>query len=198
VTSNRTNLITVVVVTAMAAGFSLGALMPGRRTLTEREYQISTAVSRMKTDATTLGDVSALYLEIKKLEQDNERYRERVPPDRRFGEFLSSLSESLKAAGIEDFVLNPRPARELMEEDLPEGLKKARGMTALPVHLSFKCKFEKVFEFMSAVESFARLALVETMSITNREDQMGQIEVEMILQTYYRPDPAAGSEGARS
>lgn len=191
------NLITVGVVVLLWAGFALGVLLPGRRSLSEKQQRVEATAQRVRSEYSTVVDMSAVFAEILRLEQDNAHYRERIPSERRFGEFLNNLSQCLQTAGIADFVVEPRPEQLWTEQDLPDELKSARGMTLLRVRVTFQGKFDNLFDFLSAVEAIPRLSHVESMTVRNQEEQIGRIDAEIILRTYYKPDEGAPFTGAQ-
>ena len=146
-----------------------------------------------------IGSASETYSAILELERALRGFRERVPAERRFGEFLSTLSECLKSAGVDDYVVKPRPARRIDADRLPADLEQIRGATILPVHVAFGGRLAKCFEFVRQVESLTRTAVVESMTLRADQAESPELLMDVVIHTYFKPeefDPPLQSEVA--
>lgn len=191
----KLNLIAVGVVVALTAGFAFGLLVPGVRRLDHTRQNLTQQAAAVETDQQTVGNVSDVYAAILRINEQMADFQKRLPQDRQFGEFLNEISDHLKKSDIQEYSVQPRPARQVEETKLPEELKLAKGTVILPVSLSFETSFTKLFEFLKSLQAMPRLFHVESMSLLNDETQPGRVRVEMVLQTYHRPgQPPSAAE----
>lgn len=184
----RINLIVLVTVLVSTAAFAWGLLLPGLDELRARQRNIELELKRVEQGQKAVGNVSDLYSSIVSLNKEMSNFRKRLPAERKFGEFLNDLSLCLERSKIKDYNIQPKQAREVISEKLPESLKLAAGTTVLPVSVSFEASFSGVFDFLAQVESLERLAHVESMDMVNNERRPGRVKTEIVLHTYHRPD----------
>lgn len=184
----KMNILAVAVVLSLTAGFTFGLLTPGVNQLEHKRAEIANAGSEVRAELARLGDVTDIYASILELDRQMQDFREKLPAERRFGEFLSDLSEALKAAAIEDYLVQPRPARELVSDRLPDELGLVAGTTILAVRMVFDTDFQKLFAFLNRIEALPRVSHVESMHVSATEGRPERIHVEIILQTYYAPN----------
>lgn len=184
----RLNLIVVLSVSAVTCAFFFGLLMPGLGELERQRAEVKALSAAVEAEQDLVGNVSETYASILVLEKQMENFRELVPRRRRFGEFLSSLSDQLRGARIRDYVVKPLPPLELVADQLPETVRLTAGTTILPVHVEFDADLEKVFDLLSRVDRMPRLSSVESMSLASADDRPGALHVKITLHTYYKPD----------
>lgn len=180
----KLNLAVVGVVVALTGAFAFGLLLPGAKELDDCHERLGVDQNIVQEKQKQVGDVSHLYASIMEMNEATRDYREKLPADRRFGQFLSDLSAMLRAAQIGDYVVQPRSAMEVDPQKLPASLKLSAGTTILPVNISFEGSFSQVFEFLKGLESMKRVMHVESLRLTNDEDEPGHVAVEMMLHTY--------------
>lgn len=140
----KMNLAVLVTVLALTAGFVFGLLVPGIGQLKSKRAEIDYALAEVSSDQMRVGDIGDVYRQIVELDREMSDYREKLPSDRRFGEFLSNLSDSLKEVRIDDYVVQPRNARRLEADSLPRELKLTAGTTILAVNIKFNTDFERL------------------------------------------------------
>lgn len=184
----KLNLIVVTLVLTLTAGFVLVLLIPGLETLEQRREALDKEIAEVQGKQQMVGNVSDLYASILKMDEEMSDFRKRLPAERRFGEFVNDVCESLMDRGINDYFPQQKPARYLDGTKLPDQLKRARNTVILPVSFSFETDFNTLFEFLKCIDSLPRLSHVESMQVVNEETQPGRISVEMVLHTYNNPD----------
>jgi Tfp pilus assembly protein PilO len=192
----KLNLSTIFVVVALTAAFTFGLVIPGLKELHWREARFVDQLAKVQVDQRKVGEVSELYLAIMKNTEQMQDSRSRLPADRALGEFLYDLAENLKKHAIDDYVVLPRPARQVDPAKLPRLLKSAEGTTVLPVSVSFGSSFVQLFDFLDSMESLPRLSHVESLKLVNNERRPGNVRVEMLLHTYHRPDESRHAQPA--
>ena len=183
----RLNIAVIAVVLGLTSAFSFGLLMPGFAKLKEARAEVAVEADKTRTDQQMVGDVSKLFASIVKLDEEMSDFRKRLPADRDFGDFLRDLSNNLLETGVENYAVQPRPAREIEPSKLPPALALTQGTTILPVSISFESSFYKVFEFLAKIEEMPRITHLETISFINDEKSPGDVKVEIMLYTYHHP-----------
>ena len=183
----RLNLIVLVTVVVLTGGFVAGLLVPGVKDLRRVRQEVTEQVGAVQAAQGQVGNVSELYASILRTGEQLADFRLHLPEDRQFGEFLNDISENLKRCEIVEYVVQPRPARQLDDSRLTPSFKLAKGTVILPVFVSFETDFGKLFDFLKHMETLPRLFHVESMKLSNNEEQPGLVKVELILQTYHRP-----------
>ena len=195
----RLNLIVVLMVALITIAFAFGVMFPGFREHDRRAAEVAVLAARVEEEQRRIGSVSETYTAILELERAMRGFRERVPAERRFGEFLSTLSECLKSAGVDDYVVKPTPARRIDADRLPADLQQIRGATILPVHVAFAGRLARCFEFVRRVESLTRTTGVESMTLRADKADSPELSMEVVIHTYFKPevfDPPLQSEVA--
>lgn len=183
-TSARLNLIIIGVVIGLSAIFGFCFMLPGTKTLAAKEREVGCELDQVKNKQTELGNVGELYSSIQEMDQQMKDFREKLPPDKAFGEFLRDVSENLKKEGIDDFVVQPKPPLRIDETHLPPSFEPVKGTVVLPVGLQFETSFEKVFSFLMSMDDLTRISNVESLSLINDESRPGRVHVEMMLRTF--------------
>ena len=89
----RLNLMVVLVVAIITIAFAFGVMFPGFREHDRRAAEVAVLADRVEEEQRRIGSVSETYSAIMELERAMRGFHERVPDERRFGEFLSTLSE---------------------------------------------------------------------------------------------------------
>jgi Tfp pilus assembly protein PilO len=189
--TSRANLVVLSAVLVLAAVFTFCFFIPGSRKLAQRRSEISSLASDVQSNQQAVGDISAIYAEIQRLDAEMRDFREHIPDERRFGEFLSSLSDILKAEGIENYAVQPQLERPLGETDVPCPAAIARDTVVLPVGITFESSFTQLFNFLTRVERLARLSHVDRVLLGGIEQNPGHVQVELVLHTYYKPHKPA-------
>lgn len=184
----KLNLIVVAVVLAMTAGFVLGLLIPGMEDLEERRAKLAEEVARVQSKQKEVGNVSELYASIVEMDEKTHDFRKRLPAERRFGEFINDVCETLRSCNINDYFPQQKAAKRLDAAKLPASLQRAAGTVILPVSISFETRFTTTFEFLKGVGSLPRLSRVTSLKLVNSENRPGRVSVEMMLDTYHHPD----------
>jgi Tfp pilus assembly protein PilO len=184
----KLNLAAVAAVAVLAAAFVFGLLRPGMRELRDCQAQIADKQAKVQDDQQQLGNVGDVYASILHLDEAMHNFRVRLPPERRFGEFLNALSENLERCEISDYIVQPRTPLRVDEKKLPESYKLAVGTTILPVTISFHGSFSQVFKFLSDMDALSRLSHVESIKLVNDEQRPGQVSAEIALHTYQHSD----------
>lgn len=183
----KLNVAVIAVVLGLTSAFSFGLLMPGFAKLKEARAEVAVEAEKTRTEQQQVGDVSKLFASIMELDEQMRDFRSRLPADRDFGDFLRDLSNNLLQAGVENYAVQPRPAREVDPARLPPALAQTQGTTILPVSISFESGFSQVFDFLAKIEAMPRLTHVETISLANNEQSPGDVKVEIMLYTYHHP-----------
>jgi len=183
--ANRLNIITILVVLLMSSGFVFGLLMPGARQMQNLREAIAAEQQGVAMRQAEVGDISGLYQQLVELSDDVSTFRERLPADRRLGEFLNNLSDAMSQTGITDFHVQPLPATRVSSEDLPPRLKLAEGTGILPVQIGFRADFQKAFELLGAIELLPRLAYVERLDVEAEDELTGRLSVTMVVQAFH-------------
>jgi Tfp pilus assembly protein PilO len=187
------------IVIVLTAGFMFGFAMPGTRKLREHRTRIDSETAQIKAEQERLGNVGELYASIVELDAAMSRFRERLPQQQNFGEFLNSVSENLKASGVEDFAVQPKPPVALESAKLPPPLAIAAGTTILPVRITFDGPLTQLVEFQRRMEELPRLSQIESMTLANDEANPGHVRIEMVLLTFCLPiDDVAATRGQGS
>jgi Tfp pilus assembly protein PilO len=184
----KLNVVVVLLVVVLTIAFALGLVRPGIKDLKACQAEIADKQAALHADQQQLGNVGDLFGSILHLDEAMRDFRVRLPAERRFGEFLNDLSENLEKNRIDDYVVQPKPALELDEGNLPETVKLAAGTTILPVHIAFRGTFAQLFDFLVGLESLSRLSHVESIKVVNDEKRPGSVNVEMTLHTYQHSD----------
>lgn len=175
------------IVVVMTAGFAFGFAFPGAKKLREQRDRIASETAMVKAEQERLGNIGELYATIVELDAAMSRFSERLPQQQNFGEFLNSVSENLKAAGVEDFAVQPKPPVALEAAKLPSSLAVAAGTMILPVRITFDGTLAQLVEFQSRMEELPRLSQVESMKLANDEGDPGNVRIEIELQTFCHP-----------
>jgi Tfp pilus assembly protein PilO len=183
----RLNLIVIAIVFVLTLAFGAGLLVPGLKDWDRTCKDVAGRIDSVRAEQQKVGNVSELYASVLRMDAQLADFRKRLPEDRQFGEFLNDLSENLKRNQIQEYVIQPRPAVQLDEARLPPDLKLAKGMVILPVSVSFESSFTRLHEFLRSMEALPRVSHVESLKVLNDEQQPGQVNVELVLQTYHRP-----------
>lgn len=183
----KLNLVIIAVVLVVTAAFTWGMLLPGLEELRERREGISARLDEVEQTQHSVGDVGSLYASIQSLNEEMQDFREQLPTDRRFGEFLNDLSGCLEQSKVADYAIQPMPSMVVALEQLPEDLKLAEGTVILPVRVLFDSSFERVFDFLSRMELLKRLHHIENLQLVNDESRPGHVRIEMELHAYHQP-----------
>lgn len=184
---SRMNLTAAGIVVVLAATFSLGLLRPGVKKLEAARAEAAQQVERVKEKQSSLGQVGDLYASILELGRRMSNFRERLPSDRQFGEFLSYLSDAFRNCDIENYVVEPRPSLTIIDELLPEEMKLLNGTTILPVRIEFRTDFSSMVKFLNRLEKNSRLSHIESFKLTNDEASPGHVKADMVVHTYFHP-----------
>jgi len=185
--TRKLNLIVLICGVVLTAGFVFGLLAPGIRESRRRQVSLHEKLREVAAEQQQVGNVSELYASIVELDEKLRGHRRRLPTERQFGAFLSSLSDTLKSVGVDQYVVQPRPEQQLDEARLPDRLKILRGIMILPVRVSFEGTFSQVFDFLKAVEELPRLSQLESMKLVNDQTGAGRLRAEILLHSYHRP-----------
>lgn len=180
----KLNVLAFGIVVVLTAGFAFGIALPGSKKLRAQRDQIASETVQVKAEQERLGNIGELYASIVELDKAMSHFRERLPQQQNFGEFLNSVSENLKAAGVEDFAVQPKPPVALEAARLPSSLAVAGGTLILPVRITFDGTLAQVVEFQRRMDELPRLSQVESLKIVNDEAHPGFVRVEMVLLTF--------------
>lgn len=183
----KLNLIAVGVVLLATAAFVWGLLLPGLDDLQDRQARIDREVAAVSAAQLAVGEVGDLYRSIRSLDEATSSFRKCLPAERKLGEFLSDLTQSLEASGISDYSIQPKPAFEVRSQDLPDGFKLVAGTIVLPVNIAFQTEFGNLCAFLARIESLERLSHVESIEVKNREQRFGWLKAEVNLHIYQYP-----------
>ena len=183
----KRNLVSMAVVLVATAAFTWGLLLPGLGELRDRRGRISAGLDVIEQTQRSVGDVGSLYASIQSLNEEMQDFREQLPTDRRFGAFLNDLSGCLEQSKVTDYAIQPMPSKVVVPQELPEDLKLAEGTVILPVRVLFDSSFERVFSFLSRMESLKRLCHIESLELVNDESRPGHVKMEMELHAYHQP-----------
>ncbi len=181
----KLNLIAVLLVVLVTAGFAFGLLVPGVKELQAFQAGVVSKANDVSLRQEIVGDVSDLYASILAMDEEMRDFREHLPSERLLGEFLRDVSNNLQSSSVTNYVVQPRPALQVEADTLPAFLKQAAGTTILPVRVSFTSDFGQFFEFVRKTEALPRLSHVEELTLVNEEQNPGTVQVEMMLHTYY-------------
>ncbi len=184
----RMNVGAVAVVLVLTGAFVFGLLMPGLKELNAARAELANKVSTVAAAQQNADDLTELYQSILQMRERARDQRRRLPVDRQIGEFLKDLSENLKKCGIDDYTVQPRRPQLLEAAGLPAELQLVDGTTVLRVGVSFVASFPQTFEFLRAMQEQPRLFHVESLNLAGGGAAPGRLEVEMVLNTYHRPD----------
>jgi len=184
VSMRKLNLVVVLAVCVVTAAFGLALVRPGLAELKACEDQVAAEQTKVQQTQDELGSISGLYASILRLDEEVRDFRLRLPAERRFGEFLSELSQCLEESAVTDYAVQPKPVLAVVDPNLPASLRLAAGSNILPVNVSFRGTFSQVFTFLSNVESLPRLVRVESFRLVNDENRPGKVKVDMTLHTY--------------
>ena len=183
--AKRLNLITIVVVLAATAGVGFGLMMPGSRKMKELRASIEAEQQAVRLKQAEVGDVSDVYRRLLSLSEELSTFRQRLPTDRRLGEFLNEISDAMSQTGIRDFHVQPLPASRVSSNALPERLRLANGTGVLPVKIAFQSEFQKAFELLDAIEELPRLAYVERFDVKSLDERGVAVSVTMVVQAFH-------------
>ena len=183
----KMNIVVLLAVLGLTSGFVFGVLVPGFGRLKTKHAEIEAAAAQVKSDQGQVGNIGDIYKSILELDKETSDYRVKLPSDRRFGEFLNSLSDSLKKVQIDDYIVQLRDARRLEAESLPSQLKLAAGTTILAVDVKFETNFETLFELLLVIEKLPRVTQVEKLQLALLDEQSNEIHVDLLLHTYFHP-----------
>jgi len=187
--TTRLNLMFVVIVLALTGAFAAGLLVPGLRNLDHARTDLLDATSRARAAQDACGNEVQLVQEIDALDQALLKSRERVPPERCFGEFLNDLAELSRELGVKNVDLRPLPEHPL--GPAPDNASKdAAGPTAfvLPVRIRMTCSFQTAYEFLSRRSQMRRLNRVAAIRIDAMDMRPPRVVMSVLLETYYYPD----------
>lgn len=183
--AKRLNVITVLIVLGMSSGFVFGVLMPGVRQVRDMRAAIAAEQQAVVLRQAEVGDISGLYQRLMTLSEDMSTFRERLPSDRRTGEFLNDLSDAMSELGISDFHVQSLPATRVVSDSLPDRLRLANGTGVLPVQISFRSDFQRAFKLLNAIEVLPRLAYVERMEVEAEGELTGQLTIRLVVQAFH-------------
>jgi Tfp pilus assembly protein PilO len=124
--SVKLNVIIIGVVVGINFIFGFLFMLPGTKTLAAKEREVSCELDQVKSKQAELGNVSELYTSIQDMDVEMKDFREKLPPDKAFGDFLRDVSENLKKEGIDDFVVQPRPPLRIDETRLPAIISRSK------------------------------------------------------------------------
>lgn len=183
--TKRLNVTTILVVVALSAGFLFGLMLPGERRLSALQASIAQEQAQVARQQAEVGNVSEVYLQLQALAGRLKTFRRQLPSDRRVGEFLNDLSDTMTRTGITEFQVQQLPATRVMSNDLPENMKQVNGTGVQPVRISFRSDFRKAFELLGAIEKLARLAYVEQFEVKVEDEFSGVVSVTMVVQAFH-------------
>jgi len=184
----KLNVATIAVVLVLSGAFLLGLLAPGLKELSAARAELTRKVDTVAAAQHQANNLTELYQSILELRERQKEHRRRLPADRQIGEFLKDLSENLKKCGIDDYTVQPRRPQILEPAALPAEQQLVAGTTVLRVGVSFVATFPQTFEFLRGMQQQPRLFHVEMLHLAGAADARGRLEVEMVLNTYHRPD----------
>lgn len=187
----RANLMVMVAVLVLATGFAFGLLVPGTKDLKKRRAEIGARLDEVRTEQETLGNMTELSVAIVNLEKQMRDFREKLPEERQFGEFLAAVSRAFENAGVRDYRVEPMPEMGLDKSRLPKSLSAARDTCILPVEVAFTGRFAQMVDALSALERLKRIFHVESLEVRNDEASPGRVKVRCILHTYHREEGGA-------
>lgn len=182
----KLNIIVVSIVLVAALGFGFGLVLPGFKDLKAQQNEIDRELDIVQREQQNVGNISDLYASIVSLDEKQSQFKERLPNDRRFSEFLNTVSECLKKNDIVEPRVQPKDEIKLDPTKLPPSLQLARETAILPVSVEFESSFAGVFGFLNDIESLRRIAHIESIDLANDENRPGRIKVTMQLHTYHR------------
>lgn len=192
-TRRKLNVILLVSVVLLTGGFVIGLLSPGIRRLRLERAALLERQREIAREQQAVGDVGALYASILALDRQMQGFEERLPANRRFGEFLSALSDQLRRVGVEEYTVQPREELTLDGARLPENLRAGRATLLLPVRVAFEGSFAQVFAFLKNVEDLPRLSHVESLRTAGVDGESGRVRADILFHTYYLPAQTAGA-----
>jgi len=178
------NIATIGVLITATAGFIFGLMLPRARVLGDETARVTSEQQTVSDRQREVGDISNVYLDMMKLSKDVSSFRDRLPSDRRFGEFLNDLSDAMVSVGITEYHVQPLPNRRVEVDTLPERLRVAEGTGIVPIKLAFRSEFQEVFELLAVVEALPRLVYVEKIDIETVDEVSGQLNVTLVVQAF--------------
>lgn len=184
----KLNLVVAGTVVALTAGFVFAMMIPGLKEVDEKRVAIDKESAQVKAEQQQVGDIGEVYAAIMSLNHQTSDFHARLPNEQRIGEFLRDVSDQLQKQGVEDYTVQPFDPVRLQSEILPDSMKILAGTTVLPVGITFQCDFRQLFDFLAAMEALPRLSHVESIKISLNNNQAGRIRVELVFQTYSKPD----------
>lgn len=184
---HRADLVVVLVVLGITAGFGLAVLRPGVREVDDRKKEVFAAGQEANELQARMANQAELDASIRSLSRQLRDEDRRLPRHRQFGEFLNALARNLGQAGIEDYTIEPRTPQELDDEKLPESLSLVRETLILPVRVKFKWRVGPTVTFLDALETMPRIAQVNRMEMRAVEETPGTVEVDLFVHAYCRP-----------
>ena len=175
----KDQIITLSVIAAMGAAFTLAAWLPARaesRGYTERiEAARATLGPRMQADVLAASDRAVRELQTRLGEQ--ERF---VPEAPELASVLRSLTRAVRDRGVQEHEL--------------ETLETARydRYSVIPARLAFHAEFEQTFDVLTDIESMPRLIRVDRLAL--RADRDGDplnptLDASMQLSTFHASSP---------
>jgi len=184
----RLNILFVAIVTVITGAFTAGFVIPGIRELNQCRREVNEAADRTRQAQVTSAEESTVYQAIMDLQCELAESRRHVPSERQFGEFLNSVSESLRDLGVSNYEL--RPLSEYALATTTETAAFAGKAFVLPVRLKISCSFKTTFDFLTRLSEMPRLARVSAIEINAANSRSPRVDVRMLIETYYCPESA--------
>lgn len=184
--AKKLNMTFIAIIVGVSVAFGALMMCPGLRELESRREAIGAELDKTKAIQATVTDMSALYAEILRVRGRELALWEQVPAEPRFSEFLNGLSRCLASSGITKYDVQPQLAKEIDATKLPESLNLIGQIAVQPVELRFEAEFMQVFGLLGELEGLSRLIHVDRLQMTCDEKNRDTLQVELVLQAYYR------------
>ncbi|MEK6644860.1 MAG: type 4a pilus biogenesis protein PilO [Planctomycetota bacterium] len=188
-TLKKLNLIVAGVAIGTTAVFVGALAIPGSKKLTAERTMLKEQLAAVQQEQQALGNVSEVYASLVEMNKKNRDFANKLPVERQFGEYLQSLSDTMNRSGIQEGSVQQKGELQIDETALPTHVKLIKGTGVLPVDVGFDSTFAQLFDFLKGVEALPRMSHVESLKITNDEQNPGRIHADLVLHTYYRPIP---------
>ena len=173
---HKPNILVLSLIGAVTIAFGLCAVAPGHRRLSAARAETHQIESAMMAQAARIVAIDSLVAEVRELSEQTAHFDAAIPSEPDLGGFLTELTAILERNGLENQILQPRPARPAAVGEV----------FVQPVTVQCEGRFESLFNAWREVELMNRLTQVERLHVRGDPEHPGRIRVEASLNVYYR------------
>ncbi|MBW8002113.1 MAG: type 4a pilus biogenesis protein PilO [Planctomycetes bacterium] len=173
IVEEKKQIMTFVMVVAMAVAFFLFKYVPLRKKLSDVKQNLSEqrlTIMKSETEKQQIPIVQAL---LDDLNERTQNFDVQIPGDRELGVFLKQVTQIMNKYGLKE--QNIKPNSEV----------KTGNVNCIPIEMQCKGTLRQLFDFYKTFQNAGRLVRIQEVSFTNERDYTGQLSMRAKAIIYY-------------